>query len=80
MSTPQQSQAVPCRISVNNAEEEQTPTIAEMSLIELHQRALASSARSLPSIPRSRAAPLNRQELLAFLDEALDIIDNGLDD
>lgn len=76
----QDRQAVPpCRRIRSDNDEQQVPMTAEMSLIGLHQQALEAQALARRSLPRSPIArePMKRQQLIAILDEALDLLDDS---
>ena len=76
----QDSQAVPpCRRIRSNSDEQQVPMTAGMSLIGLHQQALEAQALARRSLPRSPIdrEPMKRQQLIAILDEALDLLDDN---
>ena len=74
----QDRQAVPPCRRIRSNSEEQVPMTAEMSLIGLHQQALEAQALARRSLSRSPVArePMKRQELIAILDEALDLLDD----
>ena len=75
-------QAVPCQISTQQ-EDQVLPQPDEMSLVVLQQRGL--SVRRFAAFPRPPQArttqgyTMKRRQLVALLDEALDLLDDPMD-